>query len=316
MLKDTTGITKDEFVQRYWTDGESMNSIAKSLGFKRGDYLKPHVVRCGIPVKNKEQSIQDTARTGCMRKHDVNQYYFNNIDSESAWVVGLVASDGCIVNNFKSWQIVLKEKECLERIARMVGYSGSVREKSDGNAYFLQVHNRLMVNALLKLGLTSTKSLTLEYPNIDSQFDSHFIRGYFDGDGWFHAQKTQHSTGLYKGQIGITTGSPKFADAIVDKLSNIGLNPRLSVRERGLIEFPNGITSYRHKTYIIRMTGYSVAGFYEYIYDGSTDMIRLNRKYDKFSDWYKKYGINYNGKRLNPTPTKAIRFDTQEVQYV
>ena len=40
-----------------------------------------------------------------------------------------------------------------------------------------------MSNSLIKLGMHPRKTATIKYPKISDYLDSHFIRGYFDGDG-------------------------------------------------------------------------------------------------------------------------------------
>lgn len=243
------------------------------------------------------------------RTHQVNLDFFDTPSNEMAWVLGLIASDGDIVNSLKSWGITMQDKDCLEQVASILDYSGIVPNKwGTRDTYRLSIGSTQMVKSLMDLGLTISKSLTLIYPNISSEYDSHFIRGYFDGDGWFHAQKTQHSTGLYRGQVGITTGSKEFADEVIIRLEKNGMTPHLNIRQPNYVTFPNGITSMRHETYMIRMTGISVVKFYDYIYKDSIEVTRLKRKYDKFNNWYQEFGVMYQGKRLNSTPSKAIHF--------
>lgn len=81
-------------------------------------------------------------------------------------------------------------------------------------AIFLNLWNKKLVNDLVKLGIVPKKSLILKYPRINSKFDSHFIRGYFDGDGSYHIDK--------KGQIRfeICSGSFDILNSIQDILIN------------------------------------------------------------------------------------------------
>ena len=58
-------------------------------------------------------------------------------------------------------------------------------QKSNGNKKLvLAIVSDKLSSALSKLGGTPRKSLTLEFPKfIPKHLMSHFIRGYFDGDG-------------------------------------------------------------------------------------------------------------------------------------
>ena len=300
-------ITEDEFSNRYWDEGESLRSIARCLGV---DYetMRLRLHRSGMKVKTRKQVGRDAMRTGICRKHDANYGFFDESTPEMAWVLGWIASDGNIVGDLKWWSIETKDAACLEKMRQHIQYTGDLRERKDGRTGLI-VHSREMVKSLLGLGMTPAKSLTLEYPSLPDELTPYFLRGYFEGDGWFYTQKTQYSTGLYKGQVGITTGSEQFALAVADILVDNGMKPTIKTRGRGKVQFPNGVVSYRHKTYVIRMTGYSVASFFEFIYSGADETMRLERKYSKFKDWYDSFGVHYQGRRLNPTPTKALHFE-------
>lgn len=235
-----------------------------------------------------------------------------------AWVLGLIASDGDVVNTLKVWGITSKDYSCLEKVAKIIDYTGKIRPKYDEpDCFRLAIHSTYMVQSLLSLGIVPAKSLILEYPQIPKHLNSHFIRGYFDGDGYITTRKTRHTTGLYKGQVGLTTGSKSFANSLVGILSTEGMKASVLTKRGREVVFPNGITSQTSNTYSVKMYGYSVASFYEYIYSDSASNIRLSRKHNKFKHWYDNFGIAYGGKRLNHSHAVALRFkNIPEVNYV
>lgn len=54
--------------------------------------------------------------------------------------------------------------------------------------YGIQINSKKVIEDLNKLGCGKRKSLTLTFPSFDivpEPLFHHFIRGYFDGDGWF-----------------------------------------------------------------------------------------------------------------------------------
>lgn len=131
--------------------------------------------------------------------------YFENIDTpEKAYFLGLIAADGCVMSTKQS---SLKMKIDLESSDHLVldmlaaalklpadrvkyykyGKTGFVDMNDPRNAEKriarLVIPSDKLVNDLIHLGIKPKKSLSLDYPNIDSALDSHFIRGYFDGDG-------------------------------------------------------------------------------------------------------------------------------------
>eukprot|EP01083_Nonionella_stella_P151150 482583_1 len=66
-----------------------------------------------------------------------------------------------------------------------------------------------MAHDLIALGCTPRKSLTLEWPNeLPDQYASHFVRGYFDGDGCIHFNKDKRTF------IAKFTGSVQFIESL------------------------------------------------------------------------------------------------------
>eukprot|EP01083_Nonionella_stella_P269665 912656_1 len=57
-----------------------------------------------------------------------------------------------------------------------------------------KINDHSMARDLIALGCTPRKSLTLKWPaNMPDKFASHFVRGYFDGDGCIHYRKVRKS---------------------------------------------------------------------------------------------------------------------------
>jgi hypothetical protein len=53
----------------------------------------------------------------------------------------------------------------------------------------MRINNKELHNDLIKLGCFPRKSTKLPFPVIPQRYLSHFIRGYFDGDGSIHFNK-------------------------------------------------------------------------------------------------------------------------------
>lgn len=60
------------------------------------------------------------------------------------------------------------------------------------NEVSITIYNQYLANGLIKYGCVPCKSLVLEFPKLDSQYHSHFIRGYFDGDGSISRNKNNN----------------------------------------------------------------------------------------------------------------------------
>ena len=105
---------------------------------------------------------------------------------EMAYLVGLTATDGCLVSarpqvNFKS-----QDRQLVETYLRLLGRTnavGSQRTRSGGVAYHTQFTDPAWYEWLQGVGLTPRKSLTLGAIDVPDQFLFPLVRGLLDGDG-------------------------------------------------------------------------------------------------------------------------------------
>jgi hypothetical protein len=122
---------------------------------------------------------------------------FNNIDTEEkAYWLGFIYADGTNGKNnnlfrislsIKDEQHILLFKKCIESEHKITyaetndpfGYGGGEVYKSA----ILSISSKEISQALKKLGINGNKTTYSQLPQIDEKFWSHFIRGYFDGDG-------------------------------------------------------------------------------------------------------------------------------------
>lgn len=97
------------------------------------------------------------------------------------YFIGMLASDGCIVNTCVALE--LKDKEILDNYNSFLGNVCNInsrQSKINGNIYYnIKYKNEDIVNYLETFGIVPKKSntLKLKYINWD------VLRGIFDGDG-------------------------------------------------------------------------------------------------------------------------------------
>jgi hypothetical protein len=144
-----------------------------------------------------------------IRKHRCNENYFEKIDEyQKAYWLGLLFSDGYVRKrkqmNGKHKQggivgISLKngDQYLLEKLISDLDSSYTLRKqiKDEFLSYKLEINSVKMTDDLIKLGCIPNKSLILLPPKLNDKYISHFIRGYFDGDG---------SIGKYENRYKIT----------------------------------------------------------------------------------------------------------------
>lgn len=120
------------------------------------------------------------------KKYTVNESFFETITRDSAYVLGWVASDGCIQYIPKkkySLRFELKDYDALEMIRELMNSTHQIFKRKDKNTYCLVIDSKKLIKSLLDLKITPRKTYSLEFPNIPKEYYPDFIRGYFDGDG-------------------------------------------------------------------------------------------------------------------------------------
>lgn len=137
------------------------------------------------------------------RKYKLNETYFDEIDTQTkAYILGFFYADGSnsISKSTISMSLQEDDKDILERIRHEVesekpleyiDYSyKNLNDYTYKNQYRLLFFSSHMSESLSDKGMVQNKSLVLEFPEwLDDKLISHFIRGYFDGDGCVHFAK-------------------------------------------------------------------------------------------------------------------------------
>lgn len=130
-------------------------------------------------------------------KYNFNINYFEQIDTQDkAYFLGLLYADGTNYNNRISKYVAIDLQERDENILlKFINFiEGDCKlhfiDKSKNpkhqNMKRLQINGAKFSNDLVKLGCIQNKTSTIEFPSIEilpKHLQSHFIRGYFDGDG-------------------------------------------------------------------------------------------------------------------------------------
>lgn len=145
----------------------------------------------------------------CRRKYAVNDTFFDRIDrDEKAYWLGFLTSDGYIYSSPRgipcgvSIALSKKDRGHLLKWRRSVGsthptYSfWNVRNGIRHPEVRINIGSMRLVSALLKLGITPAKSLTIKPCRIATNLERHYWRGVFDGDGCLHRRSDRRRWSL------------------------------------------------------------------------------------------------------------------------
>lgn len=224
---------------------------------------------------------------GGHNKHSFNKDFFKSWTEKMAYVLGFIYADGAVEDVRKSSRtcylaITSVDKSILVKIRRCMGashplYFRKIRKlffKKQNKTYTcrsahtLRIGSMEMYGDLINLGLTPRKSLDVEFPEIPNAYLSHFIRGYFDGDGCLYTSKFQLNR---KGRVRVifTSGSKRFLEKLNEKFRDfLGL----SIKKL----YPN---SFAYQLVYSKEDALKVLDF---MYKDTHDKLYLDRKYKKY----------------------------------
>lgn len=207
---------------------------------------------------------------GRKRLYSFNEFFFSTPETEAqAYFLGILAADGCVGQKLDRLELTLQERdiEVLLMFKRALGELSpelSYRVKDIGsNAYRLILCSKQMALDLNSWGLTPAKAHTLKIQKlIPRHLLRHFIRGYWDGDGW-----------IGKTSFELLTASVDFANQLHQwayDISGVCLHRRTRNRKGSLYPIIGGST----KHYLFLKILYEDCNYF------------MERKRDKFSRFW------------------------------
>lgn len=263
-----------------WTDYE--DNIIKEY-YPQNGYEKVLEI---LPNRNKK-GVQQRAHKIGVRYLNYNIEYFDIIDSPSkAYWLGFLYADGYVTTDNR-WGLELSSVDIkhmtnlLNDINCNINIKTRIRNTNESCSF--QIKNKHMYDSLVKNGVTRNKTDNLTFPPetiLPRSLQNHFIRGFFDGDGCI-----TYTTNTYKRkdrnykeynnlrkELSIVCKSKSFIDSILSVLKSNGVILNYTLNNRDNLH-----TIQVANTKMIIM-------FFNYIYNNSTDLIRLERKYSKFTN--------------------------------
>ncbi|WP_449540146.1 LAGLIDADG family homing endonuclease [Ferdinandcohnia sp. Marseille-Q9671] len=211
------------------------------------------------------------------RQYSLNENYFKEWSNNMAYILGFILADGCISGETQTVTISPKEPEILDKIKKEVGSNQPLQQNKKTGVYLLNLNSKILKEDLITLhGITPNKSLTVQFPNVPKEYLSHFIRGYFDGDG------SVYTRGYFVSFVG---GSIDFMITLKELLGYHGFESRII---------------HKGKHYRLYISGRkTIKNFHDWIYENKD--IYLERKFNSFPD-----------KDLNSNILKDAKFKTNK----
>jgi len=208
-----------------------------------------------------------------------------------AYVLGFFAADGYMIANKRGAHFIdfySNDREILEKIRKIIASDHTITIRSrqnehQKNSYRLQIGSKVWFKDLTKLGFVQNKSLVLRFPTVPVQYRSHFIRGYFDGDGcvsfgryWVKNRKR------WKIQMStlFTSGSQFFLDGLRKAIAPFVRGGFFRKKKRGID------LAYSHR---------DAVALFRLMYNNVSSDLFLKRKYQTFLRAFHALGYEIAG---------------------
>lgn len=249
---------KINLVKDYTKENVTTGDLARKYGIRRQSVVGILKKR-GIPIR---QQI----------RYSLNEDFFDAIDTEEkAYILGFLYADGYNCEKRGQVNVTLHERDedILIKMNSLISPDRPLYKIKTDKA----IHKRMTFNSkkmcqrLSELGCHQAKSLTIKFPTnkqVPRHLIRHFVRGYFDGDGYLGI-KWKTVSYVCKPSI---IASTSFCQAIHSLLKEMKIDNSLRLKDK--------------VCYVEISNTHSGLRFLEWIYKNSK--IYMNRKYDKYMD--------------------------------
>lgn len=228
MPKQISENTIKQIIIDYKDNFLSQQKISKKLNISIDSVIKYLKIN---KVAIREQSY-------ARREYSIDENFFEKIDTEEkAYWLGFLYADGCAYKRLYLVNITLSsiDIEHLEKFKNSIKTNKLISTKQVSSGYSpkskassLRIQNKKMFYDVVKQGCHPAKSLILKFPTeeqVPTCLIRHFIRGYFDGDGYISIANRKNLRKDY--EVGFS-GNYEFLNKLSDILSQNNINMHLS----------------------------------------------------------------------------------------
>lgn len=268
-------ITQSQLTEiiKYYENVRSLTLLSEKFNICKST-LYYHLKKMKVDTKLDKSKQGDR-----IRKFNIDPHFFSDINTrDKAYILGILHSDGSITKRGNQVRIKLCDLDLLETINRKIyinrpTYSGGQDKPSYKKNATIVISHPQIYEDVQKHGCCLNKTYNLEFPNtIPNELMGDYLRGFFDGDGCIYVNnKFKYRPATIK-----IIATRKWVEGLINYLRLIGISS----------------TFYDDKRHDNRITGFTISNvgaileFYKLIYRDIIDQIFLQRKYDKYTEYF------------------------------
>lgn len=246
----------NQIIMDYNTGNFKLKDISLKYGIKY-DTISKNIRRMGI-ITNPHGKIS------------LNSNIFEKINTEEkAYWLGFLYADGSLYKNSKGhyrFELGLQQKDLnhIEKFKKFISSKHKIHYREATKSYRIIFNDSKFCNDLINLGCVPKKSLILKFPTekqVPKELINHFIRGYFDGDGYLSKPPKELTLSLL--------GTKEFLNCL---LIYIDSSKKILKKDKRHI----------NNTFNFTLCGNNARNFLKFIYKDST--IFLERKKELYNN--------------------------------
>lgn len=265
-------LAQEKVICQRYLSGESAPLLGKELSV------------CNVTILNilRRNGEKPRSNSDSHWKYKANETVFDTLTDESAYWIGFLMADGCVVKpegGESSYILLGLQRGDVDHIRKFMQFLDA-NNPTIYNKNQAQIHitSTKLVNALVKYGVVPQKSLTA-IPKGGILYNRHFWRGMIDGDGSLWIHKRGFPMISLAGSYGNIKGFRDFMKTIVPTF--------------------NGAMHKQGKIYILCASARMAMKLIKYLYQDCDRFLSLKRKYDKT-----RKIVKLCDKKYNLTPSK------------
>ncbi len=199
--------------------------------------------------------LKDFSNFSKNRRFPVNDFLFDEWNEKSAYLLGVIYSDGHVTHpKYKAYQVTIglsaNDRLWLEMLREAFGGNGKINETSTlhpvTKRWFHSIDFRFsskrIYSYLIDIGAKEQK-----FQNVPDNVIHHFFRGYWDGDGTFYFSKQANCI-----QSGIVGDKQFLSESKATLARLIGTSTRMSLEKKTPTGTCWGLTYGKNDTFRIK----------------------------------------------------------------
>lgn len=263
-------LTKEVLYDLYVNQQLSYQKIARKYGTTAGNV---QFIAQTYKISSRSKSEANLIGAEGITRYNFDYSFFSKQTKSMFYVLGLLATDGFVYSKTNQIGITLIDYDVIDNIKKLIRSEKPIKKRVYTNkkdTYTIDFSHPQTKEDLKKWGVIPNKSLVMKYPQIPNEFERYYIRGLFEGDGWFSIVRRKKKHAI---KIGFVSGSIDFISSLHSRLRENGFEKFKLYNKKGYYTLN---LSQRHQC----------ESFCEWLYkDCIEDGLFMERKYKKVTEF-------------------------------